>query len=131
MKSILLIAALFFLAPALASAQDGTVQDSLMKKPIILWGDLAPGRHPAEDVRKQVQIKLPAGYKLKAATVYFTGANFTTVEKFSIASEDLSGLREAISRCVPGSVVILEKILVTYNNGSQQMFLRNSPFVCY
>jgi len=53
-----------------------------------------------------------ARFDIVSAEVYFTGANFKNVEKASISSSSLQPIKEQMSRCVPGSVIIFDNVKV-------------------
>ncbi len=108
-------------------AQKVIEQKSDTVKPSIFWGAFPPGRVEFGVFKKQTQIKLPDGYTLKKAIINFAGAGFQKVERYNLYSQDLDKLSEVISRCVPGTVVIVEKILTVDRNG-QEVFLSNAGF---
>ncbi len=105
-------------------------EDQTFLKREILWGDHLPGIMKADSFNKQIQIKLPEGYVLKKAIVDFCGANFSTVEKYNLYSLDLKIIKDPISRCVPGTVVYIEKILVVDKSG-KETFLSDAGFVLF
>ena len=52
------------------------------------------------------------GFKVVSATVYFTGANFKTVEKGTITSNSLKPVKPLMERCIPGTIVIFDDVKV-------------------
>ena len=53
-----------------------------------------------------------AQFSILSATVYFTGANFKNVETGSINSSSLKPIKNLMSRCQPGTIVIFDNIKV-------------------
>jgi hypothetical protein len=51
-------------------------------------------------------------FTLVSATVYFSGANFRTVEKGTIKSNSLKPIKEFMDRCVPGTMIIFDDVKV-------------------
>lgn len=51
-------------------------------------------------------------YNIVSATVYFSGTNFRTVETGYITSSSLKPLRSMMARCVPGTIVIFDRVKV-------------------
>lgn len=51
-------------------------------------------------------------FELVSATVYFSGANFRTVETGTINSKNLKPIKKYMDRCVPGSIVIFDNVKV-------------------
>ena len=118
---------MLFLCLSNILAQKVIDQSSITTKPSIFWGKFPPGRVEYGAFKKQSQINLPEGYKLKKAIINFAGAGFQTVEIFNLYSQELDKISAAISRCVPGTIVIIEKILVVDKDG-QDVFLSNAGF---
>ncbi len=53
-----------------------------------------------------------AHYTVVSATVYFSGANFRNTEKGFIISSNLKPIKQFMSRCIPGSMVLFDEIKV-------------------
>jgi hypothetical protein len=51
-------------------------------------------------------------FDLVSATVYFSGANFSRVEKGVITSKSLQPVKKYMDRCVPGTMVIFDNVKV-------------------
>ena len=51
-------------------------------------------------------------FSLVSATVYFTGSNFTGVEKGYLVSSSLQPVKKLMDRCQPGSIVVFDEIKV-------------------
>jgi hypothetical protein len=51
-------------------------------------------------------------FNLVSATVYFSGANFSRVEKGVINSKSLRPIKKYMDRCVPGTMVIFDNVQV-------------------
>jgi hypothetical protein len=51
-------------------------------------------------------------FSIVSATVYFTGTNFTGVEKGFIVSSSLKPIRNLMDRCQPGSIVVFDDVKV-------------------
>ena len=130
MKSLIILSIILLAGTNLSNAQHLQERTFIPVKKSITWGDFIPGRMAADSFKKQNQIKLPAGYTLKKAVIFFAGANFTTVETYNMYTTDLLPLKDAINKCGPGTVVYIEKVLVTDIN-KQEAFLSNAGFVLY
>lgn len=78
------------------------------------------GRMPAVEFKSQryCRAALPADFEFEAsfsvvsATVYFTGANFKTVEKGFISSSSLKPLSNLMERSIPGSIIVFDEVKV-------------------
>ena len=53
-----------------------------------------------------------ARFSVLSATVYFSGANFKTVEKGFITSSSLKPIKGLMDRCIPGSIVTFDDVKV-------------------
>ncbi len=53
-----------------------------------------------------------APFIIVSASVYFTGANFKSVEKGNIISSSLKPISNLMSRCIPGSIIIFDDVKV-------------------
>lgn len=53
-----------------------------------------------------------ARFDIVSAVVYFTGANFKSIERGTITSSSLKPVKDQMNRCVPGSVVIFDEVKV-------------------
>lgn len=53
-----------------------------------------------------------ARFSIISATVYFSGANFNTVEKGFITSSSLKPIKHLMNRCIPGTLVVFDDIKV-------------------
>lgn len=62
-----------------------------------------------------------AHFSVLGATVYFTGANFKTVEKGIITSSSLKPIKSLMERCVPGSIIIFDEIKVIGPDNHQRI----------
>ena len=51
-------------------------------------------------------------FTVVSATVYFTGANFKTIERGFINSNSLKPIKSLMDRCQPGSIVVFDDIKV-------------------
>ncbi len=51
-------------------------------------------------------------FNVVSATVYFTGANFTGIEKGTINSNSLKPIRHMMGRCIPGTRVVFDNVKV-------------------
>ena len=51
-------------------------------------------------------------YTVVSATVYFSGKNFSSIEKRTITSNSLKPLKDLMDRCVPGSIVVFDNVKV-------------------
>lgn len=51
-------------------------------------------------------------FSIVGATVYFSGANFRTVEKGMITSGSLAPIRQLMNRCAPGTIVTFDDVKV-------------------
>lgn len=51
-------------------------------------------------------------FNVVSATVYFTGANFTGIEKGTINSNSLKPIRHLMERCIPGTRVVFDNVKV-------------------
>jgi gliding motility-associated protein GldM len=58
-------------------------------------------------------------YAVTSATVYFSGANFPSVQTASISSNSLASVKALIARCGPGSVISFDNVKVTGPDGSR------------
>lgn len=130
MKSLLFLSFILIANIKHSNAQQVQERRFTPVKKSITWGGLMPGRIAADSFKKQNQIKLPVGYSLKKAVIFFAGANFQTVETLNMYTTDLLPIKNAIDKCVPGTVVYVDKILVTDTN-KQVAFLTSAGFVLY
>ena len=53
-----------------------------------------------------------AHFSVVSATVYFSGANFKSVEKGFITSNSLKPIKNLMKRCLPGSIVVFDDVKV-------------------
>ncbi len=53
-----------------------------------------------------------AKFIVVSATVYFSGANFKTVQRAAISSNSLKPIRNLMDRCSPGSIVVFDDVKV-------------------
>lgn len=51
-------------------------------------------------------------FKVVSAKVYFTGANFTGIEKGTINSNSLKPIKHLMDRCIPGTRVVFDDVKV-------------------
>lgn len=80
---------------------------------------LHSGRMPAIEFKSQKYCRAEADdfefdvrFKIVSATAYFTGANFTTLQFRKINSNDLTPLKDLMSKCIPGTMVVFDDIKV-------------------
>lgn len=53
-----------------------------------------------------------AHFSIVSATVYFTGANFKTVEKGFLTSSSLKPVKNLMAKCLPGTIVVFDDVKV-------------------
>ncbi len=53
-----------------------------------------------------------APFRIVSATVYFSGANFTSPAKGIISGSSLKPIKDLMARCVPGTFVIFDEVKV-------------------
>lgn len=99
-------------------------------KPFIGFGEIEAGQAKTSTFKKQKDLKIPTGYSLKKATIYFTDAGFSTIETRNLYTTNLALVKELINRCQPGTAVILEKIVITDKSGND-LFLSSTGFILY
>ena len=58
-------------------------------------------------------------YSIVSATVYFSGANFPSVQQSAITSNSLIPIKALIARCGPGSVISFDNVKVTGPDGAR------------
>jgi gliding motility-associated protein GldM len=58
-------------------------------------------------------------YSIVSATVYFFGANFSSVQAASITSNSLAPIKALMARCGPGSVISFDNVKVTGPDGAR------------
>jgi hypothetical protein len=58
-------------------------------------------------------------YNIVSATVYFSGANFTSVQTAAITSNSLAPIKALMQRCGPGSVISFDNVKVSGPDGSR------------
>ena len=51
-------------------------------------------------------------YNIVSATVYFSGANFASIQSANITSGNLSGLHDLLQKCIPGTTVTFDNVKV-------------------
>jgi gliding motility-associated protein GldM len=59
-----------------------------------------------------------ARFTVVSATVYFSGANFSSVQTASITGGSLAGLAGQMSRCIPGSSITFDNVKVQGPDGA-------------
>ena len=59
-----------------------------------------------------------ARFNVVSATVYFSGANFPSVQQATINGGSLSGLSGALSKCIPGTSVTFDNVKVQGPDGT-------------
>ena len=84
--------------------------------PDISFGDMNNKVVTPELLHQQKNIKIPQGYKLIKATVYFAGFS-NWVHMRSLNSTDLSVLSDLIDSCKDGSSIVTENVTVMSPNG--------------
>lgn len=58
-------------------------------------------------------------YNVVSATVYFSGANFSSVQTAAITSNSLAPIKALMQRCGPGSVISFDNVKVSGPDGSR------------
>lgn len=75
-------------------------------------------RIAAESFKKQHFITAPEGYEFAAASVYFSGKGFPdAVVVVNLTGNDMFALNPYLQKCVPGTSVIFDNILLKGKNG--------------
>ena len=59
-----------------------------------------------------------ARFTVVSATVYFSGANFSSVQTASISGGSLAGLAGQMSRCIPGTSITFDNVKVQGPDGA-------------
>ena len=59
-----------------------------------------------------------ARFTVVSATVYFSGANFSSVQTATISGGSLAGLSSQMSRCIPGTSITFDNVKVQGPDGS-------------
>ncbi len=86
----------------------------LQPDPVLSEGKLSSAVFKSQDYcRAELKdFEFDAQFSILSATVYFTGANFKNVETGSINSSSLKPIKNLMSRCQPGTIVIFDNIKV-------------------
>lgn len=58
-------------------------------------------------------------YNVISATVYFSGANFPSVQTFTLTGNNLAGMQNLMQRCGPGSVISFDNVKVSGPDGNR------------
>lgn len=66
-------------------------------------------------------------FSVVSATVYFSGANFRSIERASISSNSLKPIESLKARCIPGSIVTFDNVKVI----GPDLKVRTIPGVTY
>jgi gliding motility-associated protein GldM len=69
-------------------------------------------------------------YSIVGATVYFTGANFPSLQQGTITSGNLSGIKDQIARCIPGTTVTFDNVRVQ-GPGGPVISIPGAGFILY
>ncbi|MEO8414402.1 MAG: gliding motility protein GldM [Ginsengibacter sp.] len=69
-------------------------------------------------------------YNIVSATVYFTGANFPTLQQASISGGSLAGIQAQLAKCIPGTSVNFDNVRVQ-GPGGPIMSIPGPGFVLY
>ncbi len=69
-------------------------------------------------------------YSIVGATVYFTGANFPSLQQGNITSGNLSGIKDQLSRCIPGTTVTFDNVRVQ-GPGGPVISIPGAGFILY
>jgi gliding motility-associated protein GldM len=69
-------------------------------------------------------------YNIVSATVYFTGANFSTIEQATISGGSLAGIQSKLARCIPGTSVTFDNVKVQ-GPGGPVMSIPGPGFILY
>lgn len=61
-----------------------------------------------------------ARFAVLSATVYFSGANFPSVQTASISGGSLSGISSQLARCIPGTSITFDNVKVKGPDGTER-----------
>jgi len=92
------------------------VPDSETVYPQVSFGDMTKKLVTSNLLRQQKNIKVPPGYRLIKATVYFAGFS-PTVYMRSLNSTDLSALNDLLDSCEEGSTIVTDNVTVKSPSG--------------
>ena len=69
-------------------------------------------------------------YALVSATVYFSGANFASVQTATINGGSLAGIQAQLAKCIPGTAVTFDNVKVQ-GPGGPVMSIPGPGFILY
>ncbi|MEO8860055.1 MAG: gliding motility protein GldM [Ginsengibacter sp.] len=61
-----------------------------------------------------------ARFSVQSATVYFSGANFPSVQTASISGGSLAGISSQLAKCIPGTSITFDNVKVKGPDGSER-----------
>jgi gliding motility-associated protein GldM len=71
-----------------------------------------------------------ARFTVQSATVYFSGANFPSVQTASISGGSLAGISSQLSKCIPGTSITFDNVKVKGPDGSERT-IQGPGFILY
>ncbi len=69
-------------------------------------------------------------YNIVSATVYFSGANFPSVQQASITGGSLAGISSLLAKCIPGTSINFDNVRVQ-GPGGPVMSIPGPGFILY
>lgn len=87
------------------------------RQPVISFGDINGKLVTTELLKQQTEIKIPEGYTLINAVVYFSGTNFRNVHVQQLNKKSLSPLSSLIDSCADGSYIVLDNVILKNPSG--------------
>jgi gliding motility-associated protein GldM len=69
-------------------------------------------------------------YNIVGATVYFTGANFPSLQQATISGGSLAGIQSQLAKCIPGTLVTFDNVRVQ-GPGGPVMSIPGPSFLLY
>ena len=69
-------------------------------------------------------------YNIVGATIYFSGANFPSVQTATITSGNLSSLADKLAKCIPGTAVNFDNVRVQ-GPGGPVLSIPGPGFILY
>lgn len=69
-------------------------------------------------------------YSIVSATVYFTGANFPSLQQGTISSGSLAPIKEQLNKCIPGTTVTFDNVRVQ-GPGGPVISIPGAGFILY
>ena len=71
-----------------------------------------------------------ANFSVVSATVYFSGANFPSVQQATIYGPNLGSIQAQLSRCIPGTSVTFDNVKVKGPDGKERV-IQGPGFILY